>query len=35
LAAGDALGFVGESDPRTLAARGDGVADMLLFDLPE
>ena len=34
LAAGDALGFVGESDPRTLAARGDGVADVLLFDLP-
>ncbi|MCJ0825604.1 pirin family protein [Luteimonas sp. 50] len=34
LAAGDALGFFGESDPRTLAARGDGVADVLLFDLP-
>ncbi len=34
LAAGDALGFIGESDPRSLAGRGDGLADVLLFDLP-
>ena len=34
LAAGDALGFVGESGPLSLAGNGAGEADLLLFDLP-
>ena len=33
LAAGDALGFVGESGTHRLVG-GDGTADLLLFDLP-
>ena len=33
LAAGDALGFEGESGPLQVTARGNG-ADVLLFDLP-
>ena len=34
LSAGDALGFVAESGPLRLAAHGEGVADVLLFDVP-
>jgi redox-sensitive bicupin YhaK (pirin superfamily) len=34
LSAGDALGFVAESGTLRLRGNGDGVADVLLFDLP-
>ena len=34
LLAGDALGFVDESGTHRLVATGDGIADLLLFDLP-
>jgi redox-sensitive bicupin YhaK (pirin superfamily) len=34
LAAGDALGITAESAAWTLAGQGDGIADVLLFDLP-
>ena len=34
LSAGDALGFVAESGTLRLAAHGEGVADVLLFELP-
>lgn len=34
LAAGDALGFVAEAGTLRLTGQGDGVADVLLFDLP-
>ena len=34
LAAGDAMGFVAESGPVQLEGTGDGLADVLLFDLP-
>ena len=34
LAAGDALGITAESAPWTLTGQGDGIADVLLFDLP-
>jgi len=34
LSAGDALGFVDESGVRSVIGAGDGVADVLLFDLP-
>ncbi|MGI8561704.1 MAG: pirin family protein [Luteimonas sp.] len=35
LAAGDAIGYAGESGALSITGRGDGVADVLLFDLPE
>lgn len=35
LAAGDAIGYAAESGVLTLKGRGDGVADVLLFDLPD
>jgi redox-sensitive bicupin YhaK (pirin superfamily) len=34
LSAGDALGFVDEAGTHSLIGAGDGVADVLLFDLP-
>ena len=34
LSAGDALGLVEESGVRRLQGRGDGFAEVLLFDLP-
>jgi redox-sensitive bicupin YhaK (pirin superfamily) len=34
LAAGDGLGIVGESGALRLAGSGEGIADVLLFDLP-
>ena len=34
LAAGDAVGFVDESGHHRLSGSGEGVADVLLFDLP-
>ena len=34
LSAGDALGFLDEGGRHRLAGTGDGVADVLLFDLP-
>ena len=34
LSAGDALGFVAESGTLRLGGHGDGVADVLLFELP-
>ena len=34
LAAGDALGFVDEAGTQRLAGHSDGVADVLLFELP-
>ena len=35
LVAGDALGLVEEGRPLAIAGRGAGVADILLFDLPD
>jgi redox-sensitive bicupin YhaK (pirin superfamily) len=35
LVAGDALGFVDETGTLRLSGRGDTIADVLLFDLPE
>ena len=35
LAAGDALGFVGEAQAPSMVGRGTGIADVLLFDLPD
>lgn len=34
LSAGDAIGFVDEAGPRGLMGTGEGLADVLLFDLP-
>ena len=34
LSAGDAIGLAGEAGPHAVSGRGDGVADVLLFDLP-
>jgi quercetin 2,3-dioxygenase len=34
LRAGDAVGYVGESGALELAGAGDGLADLILFDLP-
>jgi redox-sensitive bicupin YhaK (pirin superfamily) len=34
LAAGDAIGWVEESGRCQITGRGDGIADVLLFDLP-
>ena len=34
LSAGDALGFVGEQGPLSLAGTGPGLADVLVFELP-
>jgi redox-sensitive bicupin YhaK (pirin superfamily) len=35
LSAGDALGFVGEAQSLAIVGRGTGIADVLLFDLPD
>lgn len=35
LTAGDAIGYVGESAALAISGRGEGVADVLLFDLPD
>ena len=34
LSAGDAIGFVDEAGPRRLVGTGEGLADVLFFDLP-